>query len=83
MLAEYEAAANGGISEYVHEDQPESFLPQIQGGFGISGVREGRERPAAQMYNEDYDSEDGGERIEQLYQSQLRAAQAASLAEAA
>ena len=34
------------------------------------------------MFNEDFDSEDENERVEQLYQAQIRAAQAASLAEA-
>ena len=47
MLAEYNAVAAGAESmqeadDTMHVDQTGQFLPQIQGGFGISGVREGR-----------------------------------------
>ena len=72
MLAEYNAVAAGAESmqeadDTMHGDQTGQFLPQIQGGFGISGVREGR---AGAQFNDDLGSDDGdNENVEQLYQA--------------
>ena len=82
MLNEYNAVAVGNeelLDDTKNDEKSSSFLPRIDGTFGIAGYREGR--TAAQQNNEHY-SDDDQEDVEQLYQAQLRAAQAASLAEA-